>query len=218
MHLVNCGGSVGTITGWPGLWAACDLAATYIQWLNAWVVIALPATEATESEGTPPLLRLPPHAASNTGMITTAPSARIFRMALCTTTAEDSDTIYESVAAVLGLVRPAPGGFRLADHVLDAPLARRQQVEPWIDHAAQHGERRPVAGSDHTSSAALHGVGDRLAGLRRRNPAPDELGEQLLPRADRVLQIHDVLDHPRVDEAEVRDRRRCTMGRQLGPQ
>ena len=83
MHLVNCGGSVGTITGCPGLWAACDLAATYIQWLNAWVVIGLPATSATESEGTPPLLELLlPHAASRSDTIAAAPSAKIVRSGL----------------------------------------------------------------------------------------------------------------------------------------
>src|ERR1700758_547082 len=53
MHLSKFGGSLGTITGEPGLWAAWLLAATYIQWLNAWVVIGLPATSATESPGTP---------------------------------------------------------------------------------------------------------------------------------------------------------------------
>ena len=35
MHLLKFGGSVGTITGWPGLCAAWLLAATYIQWLKA---------------------------------------------------------------------------------------------------------------------------------------------------------------------------------------
>src|SRR5689334_10572527 len=118
MHLVNCGGSVGTITGCPGLWAACDLAATYIQWLNPWVVIALPATEATESDGTPPLLLLLlPHAASRTETIATAPSASVVRMAFFTTTGEDSDPIYESVAAVLGLVSELPADAASASRI-----------------------------------------------------------------------------------------------------
>ena len=69
MHLVNCGGSVGTITGWPGLWAAWDLAATYIQWLKACVLIGLPATSATELPGIEVLLLLEPHAASRTATI-----------------------------------------------------------------------------------------------------------------------------------------------------
>ena len=37
MQLVKFGGSLGTITGAPGLWDALPLAATYIQWLNACV-------------------------------------------------------------------------------------------------------------------------------------------------------------------------------------
>ena len=53
MHALNCGGSFGTITGWPGDCAAWLLAATYIQWLNACVLIGLPATSATESPDTP---------------------------------------------------------------------------------------------------------------------------------------------------------------------
>ena len=53
MQLVNFGGSLGTITGEPGVCAAWLLAATYIQWLNAWVEIGLPATSTTASPGTP---------------------------------------------------------------------------------------------------------------------------------------------------------------------
>jgi hypothetical protein len=48
------------------------LAATYIQWLNAWVVIGLPATSATELPGTPP-----PQAATATASTKKAPSAAI---------------------------------------------------------------------------------------------------------------------------------------------
>ena len=52
---VKFGGSVGTMTGsvWPcwAAWAAWSFAATYIQWLNAWSVIGLPATVATELLG-----------------------------------------------------------------------------------------------------------------------------------------------------------------------
>ena len=71
MHLVKFGGSFGTITGSPGLCAAWPFAATYIQWLNAWCVIGLPATVATELPGIP----LPQPAI--TGAMTTkkAPSA-----------------------------------------------------------------------------------------------------------------------------------------------
>src|ERR1700728_3637222 len=53
MQPLKFGGSLGTITGEPGLWAAWLLAATYIQWLNAWVVIGLPATSATALPGRP---------------------------------------------------------------------------------------------------------------------------------------------------------------------
>src|SRR3984957_14300239 len=70
MQFVNLGGSLGTITGAPGLCAAWLLAATYIQWSNARVVIGLPATSATESTGTPL-----PHAASATETTKKAPSA-----------------------------------------------------------------------------------------------------------------------------------------------
>src|ERR1700724_2501497 len=42
------------ITGLPGDWAAWPLAATYIQWLKAFVVIGLPAISAIEAPGTPP--------------------------------------------------------------------------------------------------------------------------------------------------------------------
>src|ERR1700746_2930476 len=51
-HLSKFGGSLGTITGWPGLLAARLFAAQYIQWVNGGVVIGLPATWATESLGT----------------------------------------------------------------------------------------------------------------------------------------------------------------------
>src|SRR5260370_14561122 len=71
MQFLKAGGSLGTITGAPGFCAAWLLAATYIQWLNAAVVIGLPATEATEFPGTP--LPQPPRAAATTKK---APSAR----------------------------------------------------------------------------------------------------------------------------------------------
>ncbi len=51
MHLVKFGGSLGTMTGWPGDCAAWVLASTYIQWSNACVLIGLPATTATELLG-----------------------------------------------------------------------------------------------------------------------------------------------------------------------
>ena len=71
MHLVKFGGSLGTITGSPGACAACVLASTYIQWLNAWVMIGLPATVATELPGMPL-----PQPATATAMATKkAPSA-----------------------------------------------------------------------------------------------------------------------------------------------
>src|SRR5690348_7995276 len=71
MHLVKLGGSFGTITGeLPPLCDALPLAATYIQWLNAWVVIGLPATSATESPGTPE-----PHAEIPAASAKKAPSA-----------------------------------------------------------------------------------------------------------------------------------------------
>ena len=70
-HLSKFGGSFGTITGWPGLCAAWLLAATYIQWLNAWVVIGLPATVATESPDTEL-----PHPATPIANTKKAPSAR----------------------------------------------------------------------------------------------------------------------------------------------
>src|ERR1700728_2751130 len=71
MQLLKFGGSLGTITGWPGLDAAWPFASTYIQWLNALRVIGLPATSATELPG-----RLEPQA--ETAMATStkkAPSA-----------------------------------------------------------------------------------------------------------------------------------------------
>ena len=72
MQSLKFGGSFGTITGWPGLWAAWPLAATYIQWLNVWVVIGLPATLATASPGTPL-----PQPGDPTATTKKAPSARI---------------------------------------------------------------------------------------------------------------------------------------------
>jgi hypothetical protein len=127
MHLVNCGGSVGTITGCPGLWAAWDLAATYIQWLNACVVIWFPATSATESDETPEPL-LPPHAASRTDTIAAVPNANIvritlFRMTFFTTTGEDSDPIYELVPGLLGLDCPPGAGSAPAAAGGGAPAA-----------------------------------------------------------------------------------------------
>src|SRR5579871_5899838 len=71
MQLSKFGGSLGTITGWPGDWAAWLFAATYIQWLNAWLVIGLPATSATESPGT-----LEPQPATASAATKKAPSAR----------------------------------------------------------------------------------------------------------------------------------------------
>ncbi len=71
MQVLKFGGSLGTITGWPGLCAAWLLAATSIQWLSACVVIGLPATSATESPGTPL-----PQPATPTANIKKAPSAR----------------------------------------------------------------------------------------------------------------------------------------------
>ena len=52
MQLLKFGGSLGTMTGAPGVEAAYPLAATYIQWSNARVLIGLPATAATEPSGT----------------------------------------------------------------------------------------------------------------------------------------------------------------------
>src|ERR1700722_5269656 len=52
MHLGNSGGSVGTITGEPGLWAASPLASTYIQCSTARLLIGLPATTAASEAGT----------------------------------------------------------------------------------------------------------------------------------------------------------------------
>ena len=49
VQFLKSGGSLGTITGAPGFCAAWLLAATYIQWLNAAVVIGLPDTEATDT-------------------------------------------------------------------------------------------------------------------------------------------------------------------------
>ena len=72
MQPVKFGGSFGTITGAPGCWDAWPLAATYIQWLNAAVVIGLPAIDATELPGTPPLA---PHADSAIASTKKAPSA-----------------------------------------------------------------------------------------------------------------------------------------------
>src|ERR1700761_135420 len=54
MHLGNSGGSVGTITGEPGLCAASPLASTYIQCSTARLVIGLPATTAASVDGTEP--------------------------------------------------------------------------------------------------------------------------------------------------------------------
>jgi hypothetical protein len=76
MHALKSGGSVGTTTGAPGpAWAALPLAATYIQWLNAWVVIGLPAMSATELPGT-----FEPQAAIPTASTKKAPSARMDRL------------------------------------------------------------------------------------------------------------------------------------------
>ena len=72
MHPVKLGGSLGTITGEPGVCAAWLLAATYIQWLNAWVEIGLPATLTTASPGTPL-----PQPAMPTPITKKAPSARM---------------------------------------------------------------------------------------------------------------------------------------------
>ena len=70
-HASKFGGSFGTITGWPGFWAAWLLAATYIQWLNACVETGLPATSTTASPGTPL-----PQPAIPTAITKKAPSAR----------------------------------------------------------------------------------------------------------------------------------------------
>ena len=73
MQLLNSGGSFGTITGCVGLCcAAWLLAATYIQWLTACVVIGLPATSTTALPGTPL-----PQAEIPTAITKKAPSARI---------------------------------------------------------------------------------------------------------------------------------------------
>src|ERR1700733_1593674 len=72
MHVLKSGGSLGTITGSPGDWAAWLFAATNIQWLNACVEIGFPATSATESPGTP--LPQPATPRANTKK---APSAKI---------------------------------------------------------------------------------------------------------------------------------------------
>ena len=73
-HLLKFGGSLGTITGWPGLWEACSLAATYIQWSTALRLIGLPPTVATAPSGTP----LEPHPLMTSAMSTKkAPSAGI---------------------------------------------------------------------------------------------------------------------------------------------
>ena len=72
MQLLNSGGSLGTITGAPGVCDALLFAATYIQWLNAAVVIGLPDMSATEFPGTPL-----PHAARPAASTKKAPSAAI---------------------------------------------------------------------------------------------------------------------------------------------
>ena len=76
MQPLKFGGSVGTTTGEPGPdWAAAPLAATYIQWLNACVVMGFPAMSATESPGTPE-----PQAAIPAPSTKKAPSARMDRL------------------------------------------------------------------------------------------------------------------------------------------
>src|SRR5437588_3591759 len=72
MQRSKLGGSLGTITGEPGLWEAWLFAATYIQWLNAWVVIGLPATSATELPAMPL-----PHPATTAESAKKAPSAAV---------------------------------------------------------------------------------------------------------------------------------------------
>ena len=72
MQFLNSGGSLGTITGAPGVCDALPLAATYIQWLKAAVVIGFPDMSATESPGTPL-----PHAERLTASTKKAPSARM---------------------------------------------------------------------------------------------------------------------------------------------
>ena len=72
MQPLNSVGSVGTITCVEPLWLALPFAATNIQWLNAWVVIGLPAIEATESLGTEL-----PHALTRSATPPTAMSAVI---------------------------------------------------------------------------------------------------------------------------------------------
>ena len=72
MQLLNSGGSLGTITGAPGVCTALLFAATYIQWLNAAVEIGLPDMSATEFPGTPL-----PQAARPTPSTKKAPSAAI---------------------------------------------------------------------------------------------------------------------------------------------
>src|SRR5579884_1347292 len=75
-HWPKLGGSLGTMTGWPGFCAAWLLAATNIQWSKAWRVTGLPATLATASPGTPL-----PHAATLMTSTKKAPSAVMYRFA-----------------------------------------------------------------------------------------------------------------------------------------
>ena len=73
-QFLNCGGSLGTITGEPGLCDEFPLAATNIQWSNAVVEIGFPATLATELPG-----MLLPQAERATTATKKAPSAKVRR-------------------------------------------------------------------------------------------------------------------------------------------
>ena len=73
MQLLNSGGSLGTITGAPGVCDALPFSTTYIQWLNAAVLIGLPAISATESPDSPL-----PHAVTPIAPTKKAPSARMY--------------------------------------------------------------------------------------------------------------------------------------------
>src|SRR3979411_2002990 len=81
------------ITGLPGDWADWPLAATYIQWLNGFVVLGLPAMSAIESPGTPP--PQPARATTETTAATTkkAQRARIDLVDF-TSAADGSETMF----------------------------------------------------------------------------------------------------------------------------
>src|SRR2546423_5280661 len=89
--------------GAPGLCEAWLLAATYIQWLKAWVVIGLPATSATEFPGTPL-----PHAATPPTTTKKAPSARILPRYFFMRAADGSEALVREGEESARAPQPSP--------------------------------------------------------------------------------------------------------------